>query len=131
MAVRYAVRVLSERVENFIWYTLSNPTWRNMKLLEDDLSPRPVFTAYQHLISLTEGLNYSNTVNLGTGINAYEFVNNRTKLLVIWTDVDQSEVIKIPSGDFQAAFDLDGNPITVNNNNVSIGFEPIYLVYGR
>jgi len=132
MAVRYAVRVLSERVESFIWYTLNSPSWRNMGLVYDDKSPRPVFNAYQNLVSQTQSLTYSKRVDLGAGIEAHEFIGEKTRLLIVWTDIDEQKIIEIPQTNFQAAYDRDGNPIFVDNNfNVSIGFAPIYLLYSR
>ncbi len=132
MSVRYAVRVLSERVESFIWYTLNSPSWRNMGLVYNDKTPRPVFNAYQNLVSQTQSLIYSKMVDLGAGIEAHEFIGGKTRLLIVWTDIDEQKIIQISQTNFQAAYDRDGTPITVDSNfNVSIGFAPIYLVYSR
>jgi len=132
LGMRYAIRVVSENVESFIWYTLNSPSWRNMGLLYLDGSPRPVFYAYQNLISLTEGLPYSHMVDYGDGIETHEFRNIDTWLQVIWTDIDEEKIIQIPKDHFQAAIDRDGNPITVGGDfEVTIGFAPIYLAYSR
>jgi hypothetical protein len=130
MAVRYAVRVLSERVESFIWFTLNSPSWRNMGLVYDDQTPRPVYHAYQNLVTRTKGLTYSGMVNYGEGIEAHEFRSNSKVLQVIWTDVDENLIILIPQNKFIAAYDRDGNQISVGSNfQIIVGFAPVYLEY--
>jgi hypothetical protein len=132
MAVRYSVRVLSENVESFIWYTLNSPSWRDIGLVydDDDKLPRPVYNAYQNLISRTKGLTYSNMLNLGEGIEAHQFISNQKRLVVVWTDIDELKTIKISPDRFIKAFDRDGIEIPVDDNfDVTIGFAPIYLEY--
>jgi hypothetical protein len=132
MAVRYAVRVLSEKVESFIWYTMNSPSWRNMGLVYDDKTPRPVFYAYQNMANLTQGMTYSSMINYGEGVEAHEFRSNSKKLQVIWTDVDEYLTIQIPQDKFIAAYDRSGNLISVGSNfEISVGFAPVYLLYSH
>jgi hypothetical protein len=103
-----------------------------MGLVYDDKSPRPVYYAYQNLISQTRGLSYANMVNLGEGIQTHEFSSNKTKLLIIWTEIDELRTIEIPQTNFQSAYDRDSNPIQVSGDfEITIGFAPVYLVYSR
>jgi hypothetical protein len=129
--VRAFSRVLSENIELISWYTLESPSWRYTGLLDENNNPKPVYLAYQQLISQLDGKRYQKAVAYGSGIEAYEFSGSGQNVHVVWAVENQSLPITVQQAKFVAAYDRNGNLITptltANGYQLTVGFSPIYI----
>jgi hypothetical protein len=129
--VRSYVRGFSENIYSYIWYTLDD-TWRYGGLLDSELNPRPVYFAYQQLITRLHGATYSGSYTYGDGIDAYAFDYRNQQIHVIWSRTDTSHTINLPKSEFVAAYTIYGASITPtsvgSDYQIQVTFEPIYLI---
>ena len=133
--VRSKVRGLSVDLEGFNWYELPDPGWRYAGLLNDDLSPRPSYEAYQQLAQQMIGAHYLMPVDYGEAFEAYVFNRQPYELHVIWTKEEHVPPLNayVPQGNFVAAYQRDGGQITPlldisGDYLVPVGFSPVYII---
>lgn len=130
MVVRLAGRAVGAQLESLVWYALDGPGWRSMGLL-DGQTERPAYVAYQTLIQLTSGMNYSYPVVYSSDIEAYAFSNNVEVMQVVWAKLEGNYPFTVPVDKFIAAYDREGNPITPvsvgNSFQFTATFSPIYI----
>jgi hypothetical protein len=128
----YVVRLYSRAFANdltaAIWYSVNDPGWRYVGLLESDLSPRP---AYHALTFLSQQLrNASFVETLGNGNNAvegYAFRTNTHDIYIYWSNDATSHSVPFPAG--ALLYDKLGNPIPPPiTGSLLVGFEPVYVV---
>jgi hypothetical protein len=130
--IRTFVRGLSEDVTGFIWYTLNGPGWRYTGLLTGSDEPKPVYTAYQHLIRQLFNTRYSGKPSYGSGIEAYAFKRGKEVVHILWGEGDETNIASIPKNKFIAAYDRLGNeispPLVGNQYELEVAISPIYVV---
>jgi len=136
--VRAFPRSLSEDIIGFTWFTLDGPGFYNSSLLDINQNPRPVYYAYQTLISNLVNAEYYGTANYGAGIEGYEFrrdwggADGRQAVHIVWAYEDVTLIAAVPQSDFIAAYTRDGDPISPTPSGddylFSITFEPIYII---
>ncbi len=134
LLVRMAVRAVGAGVQQYSWYMLNGPGWRNGGLLHGDQNPRPAYFAYRQLISRTAGSNLLPTsVPYGGDVEAYRFSFSQTTRVVdvAWSRDATPDLVTVPQDRFVAAYSRDGALITpefVNGTaRFNAGFSPIYI----
>ncbi|MEI8167023.1 MAG: hypothetical protein WCG26_11610, partial [Chloroflexales bacterium] len=130
----YVVRVMSraaaEGIQQMSWYTLNGPGWRNAALLDGNQQPRPVYTAYQHLIQRV-GQHFgvkATTYNAET--EAYRYDKGARVVDVVWSRSSAVQTISVPGDRFLAAYSRDGAPVNTQPGatiQIGVGFSPIYI----
>lgn len=130
--VRVGVRALFTDIQAFCWYTLHESDWYAGGLLNEDLSPRPNFTAYQHLIEQTRGLDRPTaTSTYGNDIEAYRFLKDDHVVDVLWTREPETRTVEMSSNLFIAAYTRDGDTIEPTEQGdtitIDVGFTPMYI----
>jgi hypothetical protein len=111
-----------------IWYSVAG--WRNSGLLDEDLSPRPVYTAFrfaQSELGSAEFIAEITSVKTGGGsaIKGYEFQRGNRCIWVLWSSDGNAHLISL-SSEPVAAWDALGDyvsPSTVMN----VTLKPLYL----
>lgn len=99
--------------------------------------PKPVYVAYTHLQRLLAGKTVGKMKNLAGNIRAYEFSDNKTKILVLWSSpapvtdktVPLASLITWPL-DNQTIQVIDpmGTTIPLSGNSLTITDTPLYLI---
>ncbi|MBN2147593.1 MAG: hypothetical protein JW726_09400 [Anaerolineales bacterium] len=134
-AVRTFSRALAEGIMGFTWFTLNGPGWRYLGLLDENQTPKPVYTAYQNLITRLDHTSYLGLANYGVGIEAYNFARGGEKVQVVWAVDDTTFMITVPQAEFIAAYTRDGATITPTASGtdyqLTVQFEPIYIIRNR
>ncbi|HEX8680714.1 MAG TPA: hypothetical protein VF707_00260 [Ardenticatenaceae bacterium] len=134
LLVRMAVRVVGAGVQQYSWYMLNGPGWRNGGLLHGDQSPRPAYFAYQQLIGRTAGSNLQPApVSYGGDVEAFRFSFTQTTRVVdvAWSRDATPDLSTVPREKFIAAYSRDGALITPEfadgTARFNVGFSPIYI----
>jgi hypothetical protein len=133
--VRSLTRGIGAGVQGFFWYPLEFPGFRFSSLLNENGSPKPVYTAYQQLGEQLAGTTYTAPITYTAGIEAFAFNRAKEQVQVIWTTDVTTGTIAISSTQLLRAVTRDGQPIVPAisgaNSMVPIGFAPIYVVLRR
>jgi hypothetical protein len=134
--VRQAARALSAGVEVYCWYTLHRSGWFSSGLLNGDLSPRPVYTAYQQLVEQTSQSLDDTPVDVSAAydgpVEAYRFRTDTVFVDVLWaTDGNTMAYLDVPRSAF-AAYSRDGAEKELIRTNLStkvqgVGVSPLYV----
>ena len=135
MVARFFPRALAARINGVAWYTLDGPGWAYGGLLDDGQVIKPVYNAYNTFMDLTAHADFFGAVALGSGIEAYAYLNGSQRIDIAFTITDTTATLTIPQSQFIAAYDRFGQPIypllTGEDYAVTVQFEPIYLVRVR
>ncbi len=130
--VRQLTRALSAGVEVYSWYTLHRSGWFASGLLNGDLTPRPVYTAYAFYI---ETIGYTRPVPTdayGSGVYAYRFDQRYHRVDVVWSKTAEEQIIRVPTNDLRTVYHRDGSilePIDRRTmQDVGVGLSPVYIV---
>jgi hypothetical protein len=113
-------------LESQSYYRMINETWRHTGLLQPNLTPKPVYYAYQAAASFLSSCQYSGPVTgYEAAIEGYSFsrYDGQGYVDVIWAPYGTIYAISLPPG--ASAFDLYGNP--VSSSWVSLDFRPVYV----
>lgn len=132
-------RALSEDIMGFAWFTLDGPGWNYSGLLDADQNPKPVYYAYQTLISNLTLARYHGPANYGAGIEGYAFrrdiggTDGRQEIHIVWAYEDMTFFnVTVPQSEFIAAYTRDGaaiDPMAFGDDYLfTIKFEPIYII---
>ena len=140
---RAFVRGLSQNIAGISWYTMENPGWRYLGLLDDSYNPKPVYRSYQQLTSQLQNARYVGPVIYGDCIEAYTFRKGSQRVQIAWAkgvikiqgEFDYSCVqtftISIPQSKFVEARSRDGviiPPVMAGSDvHLTVGFSPIYI----
>jgi hypothetical protein len=131
-AVRSGVRGVGGGLQGLIWYTLDGPGYRYSGLLDGSGNPKPVYRAYQQLLLQLNTATYIGVVDYGVAVEAYAFRRSGELVQVVWTKDATAVQITLPQSRFRGAFDRDGDPLIPvvigTNYQLTVGFEPIYLI---
>ena len=90
--VKRYVLSLASGVERVFWYVLATPQhqekgeWSRTGLLRSDLSKRPAYHTYRLMTGLLQGARSVRTLELGSGISAFEFTRPQGSVYVLWAD---------------------------------------------
>ena len=119
-------------VGNVSWYTLQGTGWRYGGLLDASQQPLPAYRAYQQFIDQTTGSSLPpQSVNYGSGLEAYRFSKRSEAVDVAWSLDVTTRVISIPQAKFVAAYGRNGDIITPSFSNgnavITVGFSPVYV----
>ncbi|NJN66742.1 MAG: glycoside hydrolase family 5 protein [Chloroflexaceae bacterium] len=137
--VRQASRALSAGVQVYCWYTLHRSGWFSSGLLNADLTPRPVYTAYQQFAEQTsqrQGDPPDPPTDVSAAydgpIEAYRFRTASAFVDVLWaTDGNTIAYLNVPRSAF-AAYDRDGAEkelirTTLSTKIQDVGVSPVYV----
>lgn len=130
--VRSFVRGIGGGIQGFIWYTINGPAWRHTGLLNSDYSPKPVYVAYQVMTRQLQNTRYLGITSYTMGTEGYTFRRGPEMVDVVWVVENRVLAVEVPQAKFVRALTRDGVPITPSlvgtNYQISVGFEPIYIV---
>ncbi|HEY5270749.1 MAG TPA: hypothetical protein VII97_10460, partial [Anaerolineales bacterium] len=118
----YAVGI-AEGLRANIWYSVLG--WRGSGLLYANLSPRPVYTAFQFARSELRDATWVRDVTEYTGVTGYEFQRGDRRIWVLWSLDGNTHSISLPDVPL-AAWDALGNSVpTVASMDIDLN--PFYL----
>jgi hypothetical protein len=135
MPARSFPRAMAADISGFIWYTLEDNYWQYSSLLDPNMMPKPVYTAYQTFNAMVAYAEFIGFVGYDYGIEAYTFHKGAARIDIIFAVEDVTYTINIPQTDYIAAYDRFGALITPtladSNYTLTVQYEPIYLVRTR
>ena len=111
-----------------VYYDLKG-TWRNSGLLYPDLTPKPVYYAYQAAAGFLSAARYLGPVSVYPGnpkVAGYTFKRGDQPgfVDVVWSVDGSNEIVILPAG--ASAFDRYGAP-TPFDQWVDVNIEPVYI----
>ena len=97
--IKRCVLGLSAGAERIFWFRLAAPAgdtsaYSRAGLLREDLSPRPAYTAYRTLAHLLQGSRSPRPLDLGSGIQAFEFIRPQGAVFVLWSE--EKTTVRLP-----------------------------------
>jgi hypothetical protein len=109
------------------WFLMKEPIWRYTGLLNEDLSPKPAYEAYEAASSFLTDVRYVGPVTNYQSIEGYAFQNlDRTKTIsVVWSSDNASHLLTLPAG--TQAYDKYG-AILASAGSIQVGYGPVYIV---
>lgn len=111
------------------WWGWQGPGWRQMALLNKDLSPTPAYYAYSYAGQQLSGVEYLGPTDY-PGIEGYAFRRNEQLLQVLWSIDGDEHSVRFSAGQFVAAFDLMGEQVIAAQDNGAIILtvrRPVYV----
>lgn len=103
--------------------------WRNSDLLNEDLSPRPAYTAYAVAQNAFDQSTFNRIINEYAGVEGYEFIKDGRRVWVVWSKDGITHTInlsKVPS----SSYDVFGTAMTPTLA-MQIGLKPVYLEWNN
>ncbi|HLF24923.1 MAG TPA: hypothetical protein VJG32_01195 [Anaerolineae bacterium] len=96
-------------------------------LLLSNLEPRPMFLAYRFLSNQLMNSRYEGLVTAYPGVSGHLFNQDGIRFVqIVWSSDGTDRTIAV-SGNFVRVFDKFGNPIAPVNNQLVIGWSPVYI----
>jgi len=96
-------------------------------LLLPDFTPKPAFAAYKYLGSQLGRARYQSAATGFQGLAGGQFEKEDGRQLLILWSADGSDVSLPLPGGFRAAYDKFGQKLPVIDDQLVIGWSPIYL----
>jgi hypothetical protein len=127
--VQLYTRGLALELLNVSWYSWEGPGWRQMGLLNRDLSLRPAYHALAFASQELAGAEYVGPVQ-DPAIEGYHFRRDKDQLQVLWSNDGQEHEVLLPTARFVAALDLFGQPATVERRGDEVSVivrRPVYV----
>ncbi len=116
---------IANNIQASIWYSMTGP-WRNTSLLNDDLSPKPAYTAFTVARDTLASAQFFGEIGAYPGVSGYAFTRDGKALWVLWSADGAPHNIALPSSP-AAAINSLGNTVPVASLNINIGINPIYI----
>jgi hypothetical protein len=125
---RLYTQSMALELQAVIWYTLNGPGWRETGLLDADQQPRPAYEALMALTTRLANVDYLGPLEQFPGLEGYAFRrrDGQGEVWVLWAPEDSEVSIELPPG-LQQAYDLGGQPLSLPDGSLSVGFAPVYL----
>ncbi len=126
--VQVYAAALSKHLLANVWFSVFG--WRNSGLLNDDLSPRPAYMAYQFSRQELRDANFLDEISSGDlggeiGVKGYKFDRGDRKVWVLWSMDGGIHTVTFVSTPL-AAWDMLGTGITPASI-MEVDLEPLYL----
>jgi hypothetical protein len=97
-------------------------------LVLSNLTPRPMFWAYQFMSSQLLESSYVRSVTEHPGVSGHVFNQGGTRLVqIVWSTDGTDQIVIVPPS-FVRAFDKLGNPMTPVDGRLTVGWSPIYII---
>jgi hypothetical protein len=96
-------------------------------LLREDLTPKPQYHAYEFMAGQLHRVEHVGPVTDYAGVTGAEFKRSGIRSMqIIWSISGTDQTITLPS-DFVDAFDYLGRRVTPADNQLVVGWAPIYI----
>jgi Cellulase (glycosyl hydrolase family 5) len=133
-AIRMITRAWSTRVQQIMWYTLHGPGWFDSGLLDENQQPRPVYRAYQNLITMTSRSDPPVPIHDydrdDVRVEAYRFNKGMTLVDVVWAKDLSTYYVEAPPK-FTKAYDQYGAEIDPIGPYIPVNFSAVYIEHQR
>jgi hypothetical protein len=124
MAEVYATAASEHLLAN-LWFALDDD-WHHQALLNPDYSPRPAYFAYKFASEQLVYGRYLHPVNNFPNVKGFVFNVLGHDLWVLWSKDTAVHPLTLP-GTPVSIRDVDGTPLAINGNQLSLGPEPLYV----
>jgi hypothetical protein len=132
--VRVLTRGWSAGIQQFSWYTLDWPGFRYGSLLDEQVRPRPAYTAYQQFIAHTSPSDPPVPIKdydrNDVRVEAYRFNKGAELVDVLWGKDLSTYYVKTPPK-FTKAYDQYGVELTPIGPYLPVNFSAIYIHHQR
>ena len=99
------------------------PTWKHMGMLDDDATPRPVYTTYQLIVDKLSGFTQAEKISSAQGKYIYKFIVGAKPVYVMWG----KGLIETRIEGEVTVTDIDGKAKKINAENLVLSEEPIFI----
>ncbi len=120
----YGAAVAEHLLAN-IWFSLDDD-WNHQALLNSDYSPRQAYYAYKFSAEMLSNARYIQPLTGHAGVKGYVFDLRGHVLWLLWSQDGANHVLTLPSTPASIR-DVDGTPLALNGNQLSLGPEPLYV----
>lgn len=109
------------------WFTIKEPVWRYTGLLNDDLTPKPVYDAYRVAASFLVDVKYIGPAAGYPGAEGYVFrrLDESAYIDVIWSADGNTCNVSLPTG--ASAYDKYDN-LVASSGTIQVDYSPVYIV---
>jgi hypothetical protein len=114
---------IAQGLRAIIWYSVLG--WQNSNLLNSDLSPRPVYSAFQFARNELYNATWVRDVTEYAGVKVYEFQRGDHRIWVLWSLDGAEHGISLDASP-RAVFDVFGISF-IASNQLTITLEPKYI----
>jgi hypothetical protein len=124
---RVYAEALALDLEAQVYFAMINEGWRHTGLVLPDLTPKPVYYAYQVAAEILTQAQYDGSVaSYPPQVEGYVFrLNDRTGYVdVIWSADGTAQRVTLPAG--ASAHDRYGEPVA-GTGTISVGSSPVYV----
>ncbi len=128
-AVRLYMRSWANNLLGATWYTLNGPGWRDGGLLDTAQNPRPAYQTVKFMTQLLADASYSSSLSDGA-LEGYAFQKGATMYHVYWTNDSTTVDLSLPP-ETRAVYTYLGEPVSLPDDRLTVGFEPIFLEIGQ
>ncbi|MCA1648161.1 MAG: hypothetical protein LC797_22780 [Chloroflexi bacterium] len=101
-------------------------------LLDTSVRPKPSYAAFKYYSGLIDSpIRFTATLTgLPARLEGYEFITADNRLVqILWNQVDVSTVAYVPSVAESSTTDVLGAALSVTNNTVSVGADPVFIFF--
>ncbi len=96
-------------------------------LLTPDLTPQPMYYAYKFMSAELANYRYERAITEYPGVSGYQYNQDAVRWVqVLWSTDGTDQTVDVPAN-FRQAFDKFGNLIVPMNNQLTVGWSPIYV----
>jgi hypothetical protein len=114
---------MAEGLHSNVWYSLLG--WRNSGLLNDDLSPRPAYHAYDFAQDILRYATFNRSIDEYPHVKGYAFTRGGAPVWVLWSLDLNPHQISLPWAPTEA-YSVSGQPLPAGQA-VIVTADPIYL----
>lgn len=117
----------AEGLRSNIWFSLRG--WRGSGLVDEQLQPNPAYQAFDFQASKLEDTAFVGEITGLPGIQGYQFANERQRIALVWALDEESHPVMLQELP-EAMYDVFGNPIQANNQQIEVTLAPVYIQWG-
>jgi hypothetical protein len=128
-AIRMYTRTAASNLLGAVWYTLDGPGWQDGAMLDTRQQPRPAYSATRFLSEQLRGARYQERLGAGE-LEGYAFAAPGRTIQIYWTNDNSRVSVGLPPGT-NAIYNMLGERLPLEQDAVSVGFEPLIIVAER
>jgi hypothetical protein len=126
--VQLYARGLALGLANITWFGWQGPGWRQMALLNHDLSPQPAYYALAFFIQELGEAVYAGPLDYA-GVEGYAFARADTQIQVLWSKDGGTYEVQIPANRFLRAWTTTGESLQPIEGQKAVQFEVLRPIY--
>jgi hypothetical protein len=114
-----------------IWYSSTGDNRGNELINLQDQSPTPAFHAFKFMATKLQSAKYNAKLSLGSGVTAYEMIDNGKRIWVVWATDRQQHNVSLPLLPKEInRINTTGLPVSVSpSTNLVVTMAPVFIEF--